>query len=1313
MHSSVKIAALFACVLHPAFAAETFTPQRADPLTEKWRRQTIQELDSLGLYSMTEAKDGVLWFGLRNGVIRYNGLRWQRFFQKKPGEDGLRFKLLLAARDGAVYASTDAGIYKYAADQWRKIIDAQAQYKKMLESSDGSIWLLNDNGLTQIQNDQATEYTLGNNKLDDMQIDTNQNIWIIEYRTGNLRRYPIQNGKLQLHKGRTIAYPYGVSGALNYFRIAITNECVWVSSISNADDLRCYGTKSRTWKEIDLKKYGGDTVHFGIQVDREGSVWVLGKYTLNVYRNKQWTIYQSSEFDLPSDPYQFMQTADGSIWLGGQYTKLQRIDYGDTRWGQTYVGLHFQCESPANTRWFLEATGKIVVQHINTNAWQMFNSDDGVISTAMSILCARDGSVWVSGSHNNTAAISRYDSKQWHRDLHPNLSKSISPLSALETGDGKILFSSLDRKTTDDIVPRHAGIIVYSKNNGDYTFKHLLPPAVPEVIHTITQDQNQTIWMTYRHRVFKFADGQSHAVSPQAGLSQSRHRHIAATEDGHIWIASERNGVFSFDGKHWQNHTHVNGLPSNVVSHLLPLNDGSVIAATARGLSRFDGQTWMPILSEIMPVYSKHSMVKHDGNDGLWINIAYRNWYQTPRQTIHALQGEVNVFRTLYYRFDQTAPNTLIETFSEQVPYKGFNHVYWSGQDAWALGNTQSLHYSFRLNRGAWSPFDAKQRQILDKLHDGRYTLEVRARDNDFNIDPTPARISFSVSPPLWRQTWIQITTIAAIALITFFIIFIIRIRERHLMEIAEVKTRFFTHVSHELRTPLTLILGPLEELLATNQSGDQRKTLKMVIRNAERLMSLIDQLLDFRRLEAGKMQIDTTTADIVDFFNNVAESFQYLAEQKQIDYRIVAPEQNHIAYFDIDKLEKILNNLISNAIKFTPKQGSVEAKLFIKQQSRDNANVAEFIVEDSGIGIDKNQIGHIFDPFYRANNPNLYTQGSGIGLSLTKEFVELCNGELEVVSPIDSGKGARFTVRFPLLGAQANDYSHSKDTLLSADLSPAIVNDDLAVTSEKPSVLIIEDDKDLQRFIADGLAGKYRVLAANDGKTGLKIANDEMPNLIVTDIMMPHMDGMELCHRLKHNQITSHIPIIILSARGSLDSQLEGFKTGADDYVTKPFKMPLLIARIESLLASREQLRQQFAKNISLQPSKLNINGIDEQFLQRAMAIVERHIDDPEFTVEKFANEIELNRRTLYVKIKALTDLSVQTFIKTLRLERGMQLLQDHQLSVSEVADRTGFLDLSYFSRCFKEHFGISPTQVTTDKQHDTGPISNTESKT
>jgi signal transduction histidine kinase/DNA-binding response OmpR family regulator len=519
--------------------------------------------------------------------------------------------------------------------------------------------------------------------------------------------------------------------------------------------------------------------------------------------------------------------------------------------------------------------------------------------------------------------------------------------------------------------------------------------------------------------------------------------------------------------------------------------------------------------------------------------------------------------------------------------------------------------------------------------------------------------------------------------------------------DIDDIKSRFFANISHEFRTPLTLIQGPLhkieEEAAGKSKNGFTEvpvRQIRMMRRHTERLLELVNQLLDLSKLDSGKMKLQVIKGDVMQIIRVLAASFESMAERKQIHFYFHLPEQTTITFFDKDKLEKMVTNLLANAFKYTPEKGSVSFNVEC-DESR-----LRLEVEDSGPGISKKDLLKRFDRFYQVEGSE--DKGSGIGLALVKELVDLYGGQISVSS--EPGKGTRFKVSLPA-GKNAfseNDivYGEWKDNEIRINniieeegnnfsFTPAVSEDDL------PLVLIVEDNDDLRQFIYETIENDYKPIEAANGKEGYEKAVAEIPDLVISDVMMPVMDGFKMTEKLKKNILTSHIPVILLTAKAGQQHKVEGLETGADDYLTKPFDSKELVTRIHNLIRQRKLLRQKFAGEIKLKPSEIAVTSADEKFLNNVMQAIEKNMSEEDFGVEELAREVAMSRSQLHRKLIALTNQAPSEVLRNTRLLRAKELLQKKFAKPSEVAFKVGFNSHTYFSKCFKEEFGISPGEV------------------
>ncbi len=514
--------------------------------------------------------------------------------------------------------------------------------------------------------------------------------------------------------------------------------------------------------------------------------------------------------------------------------------------------------------------------------------------------------------------------------------------------------------------------------------------------------------------------------------------------------------------------------------------------------------------------------------------------------------------------------------------------------------------------------------------------------------------------------------------------------------ELTRLKSDFFANISHEFRTPLTLILGPLEDILRKNKENltpDIRQHLSVMHQHAGRLKELIDQLLDIARLESGRLSLSVVSMDLVAFVNARAALFKSAADQKNIDLQINSPDDQVPAFFDPEQFHKVINNLLSNALKWTSSGGKIRVSTGCNQ-------IHAFIqVRDNGQGIPADAIPHIFDRFYQVDSQDKPRAGTGIGLALTKELVTQHHGRISVES--EEGFGSTFTVYIPLGNAhfdQAALQTAAEASTVSFDLMTEgeDFEDESPVLNNPDTILVVEDEPDVRQYIKGLLQRYYRVLEASNGRHALTMLESEKPALIISDVMMPEMDGFALCKEVKQSADNSDIPIILLTAKAEDEDKLEGLESGADDYVTKPFNANTLLVRAENLIAIRKILRLKYAQRHTVKVSDVDVLSASDVFLERVREHIESHMGTPEFDISQLADAMAMSPRQLRRKIRDLTGLSPSGLVRSMRLQRAAQLLEKKAGTVSEIGYQVGFQQVKYFSRLFKQVYGISPSEYT-----------------
>ncbi len=658
-----------------------------------------------------------------------------------------------------------------------------------------------------------------------------------------------------------------------------------------------------------------------------------------------------------------------------------------------------------------------------------------------------------------------------------------------------------------------------------------------------------------------------------------------------------------------------------------------------------------------------------------------------------------------------------------------------------------------------WSQWSLETRRDYTNLNVGSYTFYVKAKNVYGQTALQSDSFSFKILPPWYRTPLAYIFYVIAAGGALYGVVkfryrrleyekkrletvveqrtheikeknlqleeqtHLLTLQSEQLKEMDNVKSRFFANISHEFRTPLTLIMGPLEQILSASPDPELKNKAQLMLRNSQRLLGLINQLLDLSRLRSGKMRLQATRKNIIPFLRGIMSSFQLLSEQRQIQLLFLPQQDDITLYFNSENVEQILCNLLSNSFKNTLPGGSVTVSAAITQIPQKIAafpdGFLEISVSDTGVGIPADQLPHVFELFYQVQAPHEQkSKGSGIGLSLARELVELHYGDIQVRSV--EGKGAEFFIYLPLgkshlkpeeiidvtrqpISRQNDDSCKTAIQNLVPDLPEP--GESAASTSapspfapsdlEKPLILVVDDNPDLRRYLCSAFESAFRVIEAVDGKDGWGKAAETIPDLIISDVMMPQMDGFELTRCIKQDTRTCHIPIILLTAGASHEGMLEGLETGADDYIPKPFSMELLAARVKNLIELRRQLQERMKNQLALQPHEISVSPMDEEFYNDLRQVIEKNLSDPEFSVEGLSDKLYMGRTTVYRKILALTGETPNQLIRSYRLRRAAQLLKAHAGTVSEVAAMVGFLNPSYFAHCFKEEYHISPSDT------------------
>ncbi|PMD87881.1 hypothetical protein BWI97_25600 [Siphonobacter sp. BAB-5405] len=622
--------------------------------------------------------------------------------------------------------------------------------------------------------------------------------------------------------------------------------------------------------------------------------------------------------------------------------------------------------------------------------------------------------------------------------------------------------------------------------------------------------------------------------------------------------------------------------------------------------------------------------------------------------------------------------------------------------------------YKYRLVgfNADWIQTTPGQRLVsFTNLPAGTYRFEVKARNADGVWSEKAAILVFNILPPWYQSPWAYLlyTGVLLLALLLYRKVTLHQQKlknEVHLKEIlyqkekelTDLKLNFFTQVSHELRTPLTLIMGPVEELMQGKTAEmARREQLLLVHRQAQKLNNLVNELLDFRKTESGNAKLQAQRADIVAFLKELFVLFSFRAEEQQINYRFESSHSELFMAFDPAKMETVISNLLSNALKFTPAGETIRLVVTLEQEQH-----VHIVVEDTGYGIAPEELDRIFDPYYQAHQSgSLPVKGTGIGLALVKSMVALHQGQISVESQPE--EGTRFVVALPLCQPEVMVSPPPvfvyEEEVLPHELIPAAGTDF--------RILIVEDDKDVQQYLQQ-LLSSYALTVAEHGLQALVLLQDQTFDLVLTDVMMPEMNGIELCKKIRQSPKLAYLPIVMLTARSTVVEELEGLSMGADEYIAKPFKPQVLLARLDGLLQARTRLKEYYHRQILLQPSEVIIPNADKEFLEKAMRIVEDHLMDGDFSVQDLLDAMSMSQSVFYRRMKSITGQSVIEFIRDVRMKRAAQLLATSSYRISEIAYMVGVEDPKNFRKSFQRVYQMSPSDYV--RQHREGSFTSSD---
>ena len=773
------------------------------------------------------------------------------------------------------------------------------------------------------------------------------------------------------------------------------------------------------------------------------------------------------------------------------------------------------------------------------------------------------------------------------------------------------------------------------------------------------------------------------------------------------------------------------GLPDNSVNSIIEDKNGNLWLGTGSGISFFD-----------VNKKSFTNFSSADGINGTLMNPESAVMLDNDIILFGSTRG-LNIFNPKNIKLSSSIPNVVITDFQifnrsivigEKSPLKksiltADKIILSHDQDVFSFefaaldyNSSESIEYTYMMEGFDKDWIESGKRRFVTytNLDPGRYEFKVKSTNADGVWNNQVTSLIIVINPPWWKTLWAYGLYIVLIFLglmgIRRFELNRAKLRNelklrefevRKKTELEEVKSRFFANLSHEFRTPLMLIKGPLEQLKTEKSDAKYSENIELIERNSDRLKELIDQLLELSQLEKAAIPLKAKQENVVTILKGLLSSFESLAKQKNISIVFESDTDTKMCWVDRDKFEKIINNLLSNAFKFTPDGGSVS--IDVKESSSEGKQFAEIKISDTGVSIPKDQINKIFDRFFQVDDSTQRAHGgSGIGLALVKEFVDLHKWKIFVESV--KGKGTEFNIQIPMW----NDYLNADEKIQTESMSETgiidfkkikeekyfepstriIKQDGFADANNKPSILIVDDSEDVRKYLSSLLDSNYKISEAENGEEGIIAARENMPDLIISDVMMPSMDGIEFCRRIKSEWQTSDIPVILLTAKASAESKIEGLEIGADDYLTKPFDSKELFTRIKNLLEQRKRLRDKYNKDPDALTETVGLNKADQEFLNKFLELIENNLDKTNFGTEQLSKELFVSRTQLHRKILTITGQAPGEFIRIVKLKKAAKLLLDGKLSVTQVAYEIGFSSPAQFTRAFSKQFNCVPSE-------------------
>lgn len=1332
-------------------------------------------LSQNSVMSISQDQQQLLWFGTKHGLNRYDGYQFKVYKNNPKDSNSLssdEITATLSDSKGTLWVGTVNGLNRYDAkkDAFQQIL-YHPKNKKGLNSNSiehiyedpqGNIWvgtlrganLLTDRNKNEFQSFLFKEKgnSRGINNIYAILRQKNGTVWLATL--NGLIRMNLGPGKFSY---QVFHYEPGKAGTIssNYITSLQTDQQqnLWVGTDNG---LNLFQPKSQSFITYKHSENNNSIVHNDIReimLNRDGTLWIGTQEGLSVLdpQQKTFTNYLHDPEQKGSlshnSIHSIYQDHNNSIWIGTFYGGVNLIHPFSTQF-HAFKNSRLRpsissnivssiVEDAQHNLWIGTEGGGLNYFNRSNNSYTAYkinpNDKAGLSSNLIKTICKDKAGNLLIGTHHGGLNFFNTSSKNFQHII--NIKDSSNTPSTAE------IIAICAASDQNIWVGTYSGLNLLKMVNGHYETQTRKSPVESKLqnkrIQFLYEDRDKNLWIgtqaglyAYHLSTKKLRSFLKDKGNPSK-LQSDYINCIVQLSNGNIALGTYFGGLSLYDqqtGK-FKTYTEKEGLSNNNILGIIEDDQHNLWISTDHGLSKFDPKT------QTFRIYTKS-----DGLAGNDFNV--RSYFKDSAGELFfgGYNGLSSFFPQQIEINRQTNPIifTGLKLFNKPVTVNGpdqllkedisssksitFEHDQNHFTIGFALLNyikPDKNRYSYKLENydEEWnevsSPF-----ATYTNLPSGAYTFLVKGKNNDGTPGGSLASIDIHILPPIWASWWAYCLYALIISVILFLTVryLIIRALFKRSEDIQQMKLSFFTNISHEIRTPLTLILGPLENLLkSTEGQHDLHKQVVPIKNNADRLMRLITELMDFRKADSGYLKLNISQENIVSFSKEIFLAFQHLAISRNIQYTF-----NHInapipLYFDKVQMEKVLFNLLSNAFKFTDDEGAISLSI------DDLGAEVEIKVRDNGKGIPYESQNKLFSNFFQVDEQGSNHIGSGIGLALSRSVVEAHHGKISIESSLATTTKAGdtcFTVKLKkgkahFKAEQLQEHQHSisqfsaagtytSETTSSEISSGNTPQEETAPSlsaetgksslSAKETILIVEDNPEIRELIANLMKPQYQVEESVNGLRGWETAIELLPDLIICDIMMPVMDGLELCRRLKTDERTSHIPVILLTARSSHVHQLSGLETGADVYVTKPFSTALLNLNVKNLLQSRAMMRQKYAQQVILQPQNMIIGATDQAFMEKVMIYIESNLANQEVGVPELATELGMSQPILYKKIRAITDLSVNDFIKTIRLKKAAQLLEHKVYTISEISYLVGFNDPKYFSREFKKQYGVTP---------------------